>query len=78
MELAKYSIGVGDRFGHEAKAQLTAIINSRACGVPVAPVWNKYASTAEAVSVSATATVFEFSPAAKLIVPDAAVKCCPV
>ncbi len=41
MELAKYSIGVGDRFGHEAKAQLTAIINSRACGVPVAPVWNK-------------------------------------
>ena len=41
MELAKYSIGVGDRFGHEAKAQLTAILSSRACGVPVVPVWNK-------------------------------------
>ncbi|MBP5638167.1 MAG: hypothetical protein J6X55_01715 [Victivallales bacterium] len=41
MELAKYSIGVGDRFGHEAKAQLAAIIKSRAQGVPVAPVWNK-------------------------------------
>ncbi len=41
MELAKYSMGVGDRFGHQAKAQLAAIIKARANGVAVAPVWNK-------------------------------------
>lgn len=41
MELAKYSIGVGDRFGHQARAQLKAIIAARANGVAVAPVWNK-------------------------------------
>ena len=41
MELAKYSMGVGDRFGHQAKAQLAAIIRGRAAGVVVAPVWNK-------------------------------------
>ncbi len=41
MELAKYSMGVGDRFGHQARAQLSAIISARAQGVAVAPVWNK-------------------------------------
>ncbi len=41
MELAKYSIGIGDRFGHQARAQLSAIIAARAQGVVVAPVWNK-------------------------------------
>jgi hypothetical protein len=41
MELAKYSMGVGDRFGHQARAQLAAIIKARSFGVAVAPVWNK-------------------------------------
>ncbi len=41
MELAKYSMGVGDRFGHQARAQLAAIIKARSLGVAVAPVWNK-------------------------------------
>ncbi len=41
MELAKYSMGVGDRFGHQARAQLAAIVKARSFGVAVAPVWNK-------------------------------------
>lgn len=41
MELAKYSMGVGDRFGHQARAQLAAMVKGRAAGVAVAPVWNK-------------------------------------
>lgn len=41
MELAKYSMGVGDRFGHQARAQLAAIVKARSFGVAIAPVWNK-------------------------------------
>jgi hypothetical protein len=39
--LPKYSIGVGDRFAHQARAQLTACIQAAAAGVDVIPVWNK-------------------------------------
>lgn len=39
--LSKYSIGVGDRFAHQAKAQLEACILALAHGVEVTPVWNK-------------------------------------
>jgi hypothetical protein len=39
--LAKYSIGVGDRFAHQAKAQLQACIEAAHSGVTVIPVWNK-------------------------------------
>ncbi len=39
--LSKYSIGVGDRFAHEAKAQLRACILAAERGVEVIPVWNK-------------------------------------
>jgi hypothetical protein len=38
MKLEKFSMGVGDRFGHQGRAQLQAM---RAIGVPVVPVWNK-------------------------------------
>ncbi len=41
MELAKYSWGVGDRFGHQAEAQLQAIIMAGKRGVDIVPVWNK-------------------------------------
>jgi hypothetical protein len=41
VELTKYSIGVGDRFAHQAKAQLLAIIKAEAEGVLITPVWNK-------------------------------------
>jgi hypothetical protein len=39
--LGKYSIGVGDRFAHQAKAQLEACILASKAGVEVIPVWNK-------------------------------------
>lgn len=41
MKLGKYSFGVGDRFNHEGKAQLKALIKANAQGVEVTPVWNK-------------------------------------
>lgn len=34
-------MGIGDRFGHQAKAQLKAIIQAKKQGVNIAPVWNK-------------------------------------
>ncbi|MBU6222331.1 MAG: hypothetical protein KGR24_06215 [Planctomycetes bacterium] len=39
--LPRLSFGVGDRFGHEAEAQLAAFEKLAAAGVVVAPVWNK-------------------------------------
>lgn len=41
MKLAKYSIGVGDRFGHEGVAQLEAVIRAAEQNVAITPVWNK-------------------------------------
>src|ERR1700678_2385470 len=41
LRLPKYSIGVGDRFAHQAKAQLAACILAAEAGVEVIPVWNK-------------------------------------
>jgi tagaturonate epimerase len=41
LKLEKYSIGVGDRFAHQAKAQLNACKMLLNEGVEVAPVWNK-------------------------------------
>ena len=41
LTLAKYSIGVGDRFAQQARAQLTACIRAAEQGVEVIPVWNK-------------------------------------
>jgi hypothetical protein len=41
LTLAKYSVGVGDRFAHQAKAQLRACILAAEKGVEVIPVWNK-------------------------------------
>ena len=39
--LGKYSIGMGDRFGHQGSAQLKAIIDAGKKGVEITPVWNK-------------------------------------
>ena len=41
IRLSKYSLGVGDRFAHQAKAQLRAFQQAAARGVQVVPVWNK-------------------------------------
>jgi len=39
--LGKYSIGLGDRFGHQGSAQLKAITSASAKGIEITPVWNK-------------------------------------
>ena len=41
MRLEKYSIGCGDRFGQQGKAQLEALIQARQEGIALVPVWNK-------------------------------------
>ncbi|MFY9644716.1 MAG: hypothetical protein WAK29_06025, partial [Terriglobales bacterium] len=41
LRLNKYSVGVGDRFAHQAKAQLQACALALGSGVEVIPVWNK-------------------------------------
>src|SRR5271154_2314133 len=41
LTLPKYSVGVGDRFAHQAKAQLQACVLAADAGVEVVPVWNK-------------------------------------
>jgi hypothetical protein len=41
LELGKYSIGTGDRFGHQAFAQLRACLLAAEEGVQITPVWNK-------------------------------------
>ena len=39
--LARFSFGVGDRFAHQARAQLQAFLKLQQDGVEVIPVWNK-------------------------------------
>ena len=39
--LGRYSIGLGDRFAHESKAQLEACVLALKAGIDVIPVWNK-------------------------------------
>lgn len=42
MKLGKYSIGVGDRFSHQGRAQLSAIMKANEKGnLEINPVWNK-------------------------------------
>jgi tagaturonate epimerase len=41
LKLDKYSIGTGDRFAHQAKAQLQACVHALNSGIEVVPVWNK-------------------------------------
>lgn len=41
LTLTPYSLGIGDRFARQGKAQLAAMVKARALGVDVTPVWNK-------------------------------------
>jgi hypothetical protein len=41
MEIGKYSWGIGDRFVHQAEAQLKALILAKNAGIDIVPVWNK-------------------------------------
>jgi hypothetical protein len=40
-KIGKYSMGLGDRFGHQGAAQLKAIMEAGKKGVDITPVWNK-------------------------------------
>ncbi|MGE5608911.1 MAG: tagaturonate epimerase family protein [Bacillota bacterium] len=64
MILPKYSMGIGDRFAHQGKAQLAAFLKAKSLGVTVAPVWNK--SNREHLIVHST-------PASVRVEADAAV-----
>src|ERR1035437_144053 len=65
LTLPKFSIGVGDRFAHQAKAQLAACMLAADAGVEVVPVWNK--SNREH-------TIIGSEPSQKRAAADAAVK----
>ena len=41
MILRTYSLGIGDRFGRQGRAQLAAVAMAQARGVEITPVWNK-------------------------------------
>ncbi len=41
VQLQKYSLGIGDRFGRQGLAQLRAVQLAERAGVVVVPVWNK-------------------------------------
>jgi tagaturonate epimerase len=41
MKIEKYTIGIGDRFGKEGVAQLSAISTAASRGIDIVPVWNK-------------------------------------
>ena len=65
LELPRFSVGVGDRFAHQAKAQLQACVMAGDAGVEVVPVWNK--SNREH-------TIIGSEPTATRAAADAAVK----
>jgi hypothetical protein len=41
MDIPKFTMGVGDRFGRQGEAQLSAFVAAREAGIEVCPVWNK-------------------------------------
>ena len=41
MKIEKFTFGVGDRFAHQAKAQLRAFQMAAEKGIDITPVWNK-------------------------------------
>jgi len=65
LNLEKFSFGVGDRFAHQAEAQLRACMMSANAGAPVIPVWNK--SNREHLTIGS-------EPASTRQAADAAVK----
>jgi hypothetical protein len=41
MQVKKYTLGMGDRFAHQGRAQLQAIVKGQAMGIDIYPSWNK-------------------------------------
>ena len=65
LTLPKYSLGTGDRFAYQAKAQLAACLKALDAGLEIVPVWNK--SNREH-------TIIGSEPASARAAADAAVK----
>lgn len=65
LKLEKYSLGVGDRFARQAKAQLQACVLAAEQGAEVVPVWNK--SNREHITIGS-------EPASTRLAADSAVK----
>src|SRR6266404_949170 len=65
LRLEKYSLGVGDRFAHQAPAQLQACVMAAKHGAEIIPVWNK--SNREHVTIGS-------EPSSTRAAADAAVK----
>ena len=67
MKLGKYSLGIGDRFNHEGKAQLSAIIKAKKMGVDITPVWNKSNREHNIVHSEPEGTRFEADEAVRVL-----------
>lgn len=65
LRIEKFSLGVGDRFAHQAQAQLRACMQAAQHGADVIPVWNK--SNREHMTIGS-------EPATTRAAADAAVK----
>lgn len=65
MQLEKYSLGIGDRFGREGAAQLRALQKAQAVQVQVVPVWNKSNREHSIIGTSPDDTRLEADEAAK-------------
>ena len=65
MTLGTYSFGIGDRFGHQGKAQLAAIQKAKSEGVEITPVWNKSFREHEIISTEPDAVRREADEAVK-------------
>lgn len=67
MKLGKYSLGIGDRFNHQGKAQLKAIIKAKKKGVDITPVWNKSNREHNIVHSEPEGTRFEADEAVRVL-----------
>lgn len=63
--LPKFSFGIGDRFGHQGKAQLAALIKAKSQGIDIVPVWNKSHREHTIIGTTATDTRKEADDAVK-------------
>jgi len=66
MQLSNYSIGIGDRFGHQGVAQLAALQKAAARGVTITPVWNKSHREHQIIGSSPTQTRHSADAAVKM------------
>jgi hypothetical protein len=66
-KLGKCSFGVGDRFAHQAQAQLQAIIKAGEEGVDLTPVWNKSYREHEIIGSEARQTRIEADAAVQAL-----------